>query len=564
VTPDRLLKLVRRWMTMVLLLGVLGAAAAYGSSRLMTRIYQADGSVVVNAAPGGPSNSLSLTADQVTSTEAALMTGRSILQKVANDLHLDETVETLSSHVTASAQPNTEIIHLLVRDPSPTRAASIANQVMNDFVSQVSADNASRIAAAGATLSDQIDQLTKSLAAENGQLATAQAAHQDTTSLRQEIQANSALLAQLTNNYSSFQAQQAENLNTVSIASAAVPPPTPASPRVLLNTLLGLLGGLVVAGTLVATLEFMDQRLRTPEDVRERLDLPTLAVIPRFRRDRGQGGSRSYGMAGEAYRRLRTNVMFAAIDRPLTSVVVVSVRAAEGKSRTAANLAGVIAAAGQRVVLVDADMRRPTLHTLFGCGGGRGLSEFLLSLGRRDAAALDSIVPTQFSGLSLLSAGTLPPNPGELLAHRQAAGLVRAMERDFDTVVIDTPPVSLVADSLNLAASASATVLVIEAGKTNAREVLRALEALRSVGANVIGVVLNKSGGHNRDYYSYRYRAYGYGGEDGGPRNGPSDPGTWTPIVDSSLTGTVTDPPTAATSTAGSEIEMVAPAHGAS
>jgi tyrosine-protein kinase len=567
VTPDRLLKLVRRWMTMVVLFGVLGAGAAYGSSRLMTKIYQADGSVVVNAAPGGPSNSLSLTADQVTSTEAALMTGRSILQRVINDLHLNETVETLSAHVAASAEPNTEIIHLLVRDPSPTRAATIANQVMNDFVSQVSADNASRIAAAGATLSDQIDQLTKSLASENVQMATAEAAHQDTTALRQEIQANSALLAQLTNNYSSFQAQQAENLNTVSIASSAVAPPAPASPRVLLNTVLGLLGGLVLGGGLVTTLEYMDQRLRTPEDVRERLDLPTLAVIPRFRRDRGHGGTRGNSMAGEAYRRLRTNVMFAAVDRPLTSVVIVSVRAGEGKSRTAANLAGVVAAAGQRVVLVDADMRRPTLHNLFGCGGGRGLSEFLLSLGRRNAAALDSVVSTQFSGLSLLSAGTLPPNPGELLAHRQAAGLVRAMERDFDTVVIDTPPVSVVADSLNLAASASATVLVIEAGRTNAREVLRALEALRGVGANVIGVVLNKAGGRSGDYYSYRYRSYGYGGDDGDLRGGPGGDGTWAPIVDSGAHGASTGRPkaaaTAVATTAAAE-GQAAPVQGAS
>jgi tyrosine-protein kinase len=554
MTPDRLLKLVRRWTSVVVLLGALGAGAAYGSSRLMSKVYEADGSVVVNAAPGGPSNSLSLTANQVTGTEAALMTGRRIIQQVIDDLHLHETVDTLRPRITATAEMNTELVDVLVRDNDPARAASIANQMMNDFVAQVSADNGRRIAAAGATLSSQIEQLTRSLATESDQVATAQAAHQDTTSLHQEIQANSALLAQLTNNYSSFQAQQAENLNSVSVASSAVAPPTPASPRVLLDTVLGLLGGLVLAGGLVALLEYLDQHLRTAEDVRERLGLPTLAIIPRFG-GRGDGEGRGWDMAGEAYRRLRTNFMFAAIERPLTSIVVVSVRPTEGKSRTAANLAGVIAAAGQRVVLVDADMRRPTQHKLFGRGNDRGLSEFLLGLGRHGRGELDSAVATQFPGLSLLPAGSIPPNPGELLAGRHAARLIEVMEREFDIVVFDTPPVCLVADSLSLAAAASATLLVIEVGRTNAREALRTVEALRGVGANMIGVVLNKAGGRSGDYGSYRYQAYGSGRENGDVPGGSGGPAAWTPIADSLPLAQRRDAAAAAALTGASEVQ---------
>ena len=555
MTPDRLLKLVRRWMATVILVGALGAGAAYASSRVMTKVYEADGSVVVNAAPGPPSNSLSLTANQVTSTEAALMTGRGVLQQVIDDLHLQETADTLRPRVTAAAQRDTEIVDVRVRDTDADRAARITNRLMHDFVAQVSADNTRRIAAAGAALSGQIDQLTRSLAAENGQLVTAQATHGDTTSLRQEIEANSALLAQLTNNYSSFQAQQAQNLNSVSVASAAVAPTRPASPRVVLNTILGLLGGLVLAGSLVAVLEYVDQRVRTPEEVRELLDLPTLAVVPRFRSRRGDSVGHGSEVAGEAYRRLRTNVTFAAMDRPLTSIVVVSVRPGEGKSRTAANLAGMIAATGQRVLLVDADMRRPTLHTLFGRSLGIGLSNLLLGLRRRDDAALEGAVPTQFPGLSLLTAGTLPPNPGELLAGRHAARLIEVAERAFDTVVIDTPPVSLVADSLSLAASASATLLVVESGRTNAREVVRALEALRGVGANVIGTVLNKASARGRDHYGYRYGAYGSKGDDGDGRGGPGGAVTWVPIIERVPQGGRSGEPGATPLAAASELQ---------
>jgi non-specific protein-tyrosine kinase len=530
VKPERFLKLVRRWMPMVVLCGGLGAGAAYGTSHLMTKTYEADGSVVVNAAPGGPSNSLSLTANQVTSTYAALMSGRDLLQQVIRDVHLSDTVETLRPRISAIAERDTELIDVKVTDANASIAAKVANTLMRDFTAKVSAENQQRIAAAGATLSDQIDQLSTSLSSENTQLVAAQASHQDTTSIRQQIQANSALLAQLTNNYSSFQAQQAQNLNSVNIASSAVAPPSPASPRVLLNTVLGLIGGLVAAVGVVALLEYLDQRLRTADDVRERLNIATLAVIPRFRKDRGKAEGRNTDVAGEAYRRLRTNFMFAAVERPFNSIVVASVRSGEGKSRTAANLAGVIAAAGQKVILVDADMRRPTQHILFGQRSGRGLSEFLLSLRRRDSHQVEGVVTTDFPGLSLLTAGTIPPNPGELLAGRHAAALVRALELEFETVVIDTPPVSLVADSLSVAAAASATILVVEAGRTNAREALRAIEALRGVGANVIGAVLNKSDTrHGGDYYGYRSKGYGYLPEDGDTSDG-TERRAWSPI----------------------------------
>jgi capsular exopolysaccharide synthesis family protein len=277
-------------------------------------------------------------------------------------------------------------------------------------------------------------------------------------------------------------------------------------------------------------LTYLDDGLRSEEDIREKLGLTTLAVVPRYRRTR-KGGvreGRDSAAAAEAYRRLRTNLLFSSVDRPLTSVVVTSVSPGEGKTRTAANLAAITAAVDQRVLLVDADMRRPRQHTIFGQAPQEGMSELLLMSGRAGATSeVNGRHRTQHANLSLLSAGTIPPNPAELLASKHLGGVVHSLERQFDLVVFDTPPASLVTDALTLASKTSGVIVVIESGRTGARQVRATIDSLRSVGATVIGVVLNKMD-NKRAPGAYGY-GYGYTAQGEG-----SDPGAggWVPIDD--------------------------------
>jgi capsular exopolysaccharide synthesis family protein len=220
-------------------------------------------------------------------------------------------------------------------------------------------------------------------------------------------------------------------------------------------------------------------------------------------------------------------------------VLITSTRSGEGKSRTAANLATVVAMAGTRVVLVDADMRRPTQHRVFRRPLEAGMTDMLLSMAQSEGFNFNGHHATSLPGLSLITAGTIPPNPAELLVSGHTQTLLHAVESVCELMVVDSPPVEAVSDALALARTVSATVLVIEAGRTNATQAKRSIDALNSVGANVIGVVLNKSRqrdmrGYYRYYYSYRYMSAA-----GGARRPRSEkksaataPVAWQPIAE--------------------------------
>ncbi len=503
--PEQLRKLVRKWTLPVIALALIGAVAAYVVSKSMTKEYQATGTVLVLAGPQqSNSNGVSLNADEATSTAARLLAEPPLLQTVINDLHLHENTGSLGAVLTVTPEPSTELVDVSVTDPSPQRAAQIANGLMSSFASEIQASNQQRIRQAGAALEAQISQVESTLSTEQAQLASAKRGS-DTSALTSAISSNQALLTQLNLSLGSVEATQAQTQETVSVASPATPPLVPSSPRTSSNTALGGGAGLLIGLGLAALVEFLDQGLRDADDVRRLIGLPCLAVIPRFdptaKTPRGQ---RSIEAATEAYRRLRTNLTFANPDQPLRSIVLTSASTGEGKTRTAANLAVSMASSDKRILLVDADLRRPSQHRLFSQPLDDGLSDMILAV---TPNSLNGSHATRYPGLSLLTCGTIPPNPSELLASRRATSLLQIFERDHDVVVFDTPPADAVTDPLIVAAHASATVLVIEAGKTKADQVNHVIDSLRDVGAKVAGVVLNKATGRSMSRYYYYYSA---------------------------------------------------------
>ncbi|MCX7789208.1 MAG: CpsD/CapB family tyrosine-protein kinase [Chloroflexaceae bacterium] len=193
--------------------------------------------------------------------------------------------------------------------------------------------------------------------------------------------------------------------------------------------------------------------------------------------------------AAEAYRTLRTNILFSSLDRPLHTLVITSTGPDEGKSTTLANLAVTMAQAEQRVLMVDCDLRRPSLHALFGVPNDRGLTSALLEQSEGPLP----IQETGVAGLRLLASGPLPPRPADLLGSRRMGALIERLRAEADMVLFDTPPVVAVTDAAVLAPRVDGVLLVLQAGHTRRDRAREARQMLEKVKANIIGVVLNGS-----------------------------------------------------------------------
>jgi len=190
--------------------------------------------------------------------------------------------------------------------------------------------------------------------------------------------------------------------------------------------------------------------------------------------------------ATEAYRTLRTNILFSSLDKPIHTLLLTSAEQTPDKSLTAANLAVTMAQAEQRVLLVDCDLRQPTLHTIFGLSNEQGLTSAIL-----DQEAPLAIQPTEVPGLSLLPSGPLPPRPADLLGSRRMEGLLNRLRQIADIVIFDTPPVQPFTDALVLATRVDGVLLVIQAGRSRRDRVREARQKLEKVKANLLGVVLS-------------------------------------------------------------------------
>jgi len=207
----------------------------------------------------------------------------------------------------------------------------------------------------------------------------------------------------------------------------------------------------------------------------------------------------------EAYRVLRTNIQFSSIDKPIKSIVITSTGPMEGKTTTVVNLAVVFAQAGSRVLLIDADLRKPKIHKYFKISNNRGLTNYLKS----HTELMDTIRHDIIKNLHVLTSGIIPPNPSELLNSNAMKNFLNEVKEEYDLVLFDSPPVGSVTDASIISAYVDGTVLVVRSGKVEVDAVQKAKEALENVNANILGVVLNnldkKILGNNYYYYQYYY-----------------------------------------------------------
>ena len=292
---------------------------------------------------------------------------------------------------------------------------------------------------------------------------------------------------------------------TLRIAQPATLPKFPIAPRVILNTLIGAFAGLLAAAAIAALLEYRDDTIKSPDDL-QHLGLASLGVVGMLTKARnGQPpAGRLSPPDAEAYRKIRTGIDLWGLQQPMR-LLVTSASQAEGKSTTAANLAIAFGQTDRRVILVDADLRRPHLHRLFDLRNTRGLTSLLVN---HEAGASAAPRPTTFKNVSLVPAGASPANAAELLASSRMRDVLRELSGLGDIVIVDSPPVLGVSDPVILAAAGGAALLVAQAGVTRPQRLLRARDALLSANVVLLGALIN--GAQPRITAEY-YGDYAYG-----------------------------------------------------
>ena len=541
--------LVKQWKVIVLCFVFFGVGAYIGS-RLLTPLYQS--TVLVQVAIRSANNQADynnlLASDQLVQTETQLAVSDPVLREVASH-EPGMTVDQLAREVTSTPKLNTQLFEITVLDASPTRAAALANDIAATLIKQqlqvAQQDNSrsqQQIQQDLDATRQQIDATTRKIAALQAQKGSQQA----------QLLLLQAQLSGLQQHYSQWQTAlaqleltQAENGNFLRIAQAAQPSLRPVQPNVLLNTTVGLLAGLFLGMLLALLLERLDTQVRTPEALTQLLDWPVLGTIWRVHSSAREEMINPQGRDAnvESYRILRTNIGFSGIDKPLRSLVVTSAMPGDGKSTIAANLAIFMAKTGKNTLLIDADLRRPVQHQLFGLPADKkGLSNAVLAMSMPSAAPTSPqfVAPTSpllpagvlntfsFSlepfvhtvgipNLRVIPSGPLPPNPSELLDSKAMQRLLMTIAScGAEVVIFDTPPMRGLSDASIVASKVDATLIVVDVTRAHKGHLKQMKTLLTQAGVNVLGCVVNKQrrSRHDTSYsYYYYYRHAGQNGE---------------------------------------------------
>ncbi|MDP9827565.1 polysaccharide biosynthesis tyrosine autokinase [Kineosporia succinea] len=450
MTLTQYLRVLRQHWLIVLLLALLGVAAAAAYTSRQTPIYQADTQVFVSARSPSSGDSLSALSEGSTFSQqrvksyATMATSSKVTGPIVTRLRLPYSAGELAGKIDAAPQLDTVLIDIKVSDPDPKLAQTIAAQV-----------------------TDQLQAVVTDL----------------------EKPADGEATVKLT------------------VTRPPVEPTAPVSPRVPLNLALGLLLGLGLGVGAAVLRDQLNTTLRGAADLEQLTGSVPLGVVPFDASAPKQPlvTADAFGGRAEAFRTLRTNLQFADVDNPPRVIAVTSALPDEGKTTTACNIALILAQSGARVVLVEGDLRKPAVSRYLGISNGAGLTNVLA--GQHDLR--DVVVGYERDLLAVLPSGPTPPNPSELLGSQQMRHLLDTLAEHYDVVIIDAPPLLPVTDAALIATAADGAILVVRHGRSRREEAERALKSLEAVSAKMLGTVLNfaprKKGAGGYDGYGYGY-----------------------------------------------------------
>jgi polysaccharide biosynthesis transport protein len=447
----RYVDLLLNWWWLLVVGAALAAGAAYAVSRNLPPTYVTTATIFVNqsAAPNSITLSDAQLSQQLIKTYSHMASQPVVLEEVVRRLDLPIDAAALAPSIVVRPIRDTQLMEIEVQGQDPHRIRDIANVTAEVFIDQQ-------------------------------------------RSYFPDDRASGALR----------------------VTQPALLPAQPIRPRVLLSTAVGGLVGSMLMGSVIALLGYLFNTVKTPDELEQAASLPTFGMVMRLNprevdRNRILSLARPQSPAFEAYRRIRANMEFAGLGRRWSTLLVTSASSGEGKSTTAANLALVLAGAGRRVILVDADLRRPSLHRLFGLTNERGLTNLLLG----DAVPLGECLQAgPVERLFVLSAGPVPSNPGEILASARMRAVVERLKAQGDVILFDAPGALAFTDPVVLAAQVDGVLLVVDARHTRADAVRRASEAIARTGTRLVGAVINNASGRGGGFAPAR----GYAPRPGG------------------------------------------------
>jgi polysaccharide biosynthesis transport protein len=478
------------WIIIMTVVGlVAGAAYVYVSPKKYsaTSLLQVE-PTTGNLSVSGPTPTVAPT---TVSTQLQLLTSSAVVNVVAASLKF-------TPSITAAQVGSTNVLSVTATDTSPAKAALIANTYAKDFV------NYERQTALTSLAAEEL-QYQQQITADSTQLAKETVASTGYTALSDR----EALLQQ------DLQQLEIDGASSggVQVASTAPVPTKLSSPKKLTDLGIGGVAGLVLGFLLAGLIELLDDKVYDQADL-ERLapGVPVLGQIPLIGSWKDKKSAllvsltEPSSIVTEAYRSLRTSLQFASYDDPVQTVLVTSPTATDGKTSTVANLGVMFAMAGQNVVIVSSDLRRPRLGQFFGINEQIGLTSVVIG----DATLDQALQPVEgVPGMTLLGSGPIPPNPSELLGSKKMAELIVQLREKFDVIVIDSPPLLPVTDPVILARLADLTLLIVGAGQTKKGQLSRAFQQVEQSGAPRLGIVFNEVRRESDKSYNYSY-SYAY------------------------------------------------------
>ena len=507
---------LRRWKIVIAsFLSVVTVIAVY--SWASRPVYKATARLLVDTSSRQTrSNELSLLSDLMATvearsieTQAEILDSPQLQQKAAARLSPTERL-TLVGHPKVQVVGRTEVIAIAALSYSPKAAAALANAVCEEYISSTREEKRQQLGTAAQYVANQLSAVREKLT--QAQAASGVMGNPSATSPPEATTDQGVLLQtyqMLNEKYHDLRISQESPLSNARVISSAETPDSPMRPRKLLNLVLGVILGIGLAAGMASLVDMLDDRIHSEEDAEASSQSPVLATVP-FTREENQrrlvDNPQKTSLLLESYRMLRTNIVLSAVDRPIRSLVITSTQPGEGKTLTAANLAVAIALNGNKVILVDADLRRPSVGKFFGLTNEVGLTSLIAGLGEMS----EVLQETKVAGLRVLCSGPIPPNPPELLNSEAARACFAQIKEEADFVVFDTPPALALADAQVVSDMADAVLLVTSVGEVGKRALARTSELLAQTRAKMLGVVLNKvkAGPGGYYYHSYRYSKY--------------------------------------------------------
>jgi non-specific protein-tyrosine kinase len=506
----RYLSLVWHWSWLLVLAFVMAGGVAYLVSYRMPLVYQASTTVLIQESPTvrGTDYASLVTSERLAQTYAQLMIKLPVLENVVETLGLDFPATRLRGMIQVLPVADTQLIEVRVLDSDPVRAALIANSLVVEFAKQNQNRQEVRYQASKQSLETQMARMEEQISQVIEQLVALGDEGDESERVRLEsLQAQyRQTFASLLQSYEAVRLAEAQSTSSLVPVETASPPAAPIGPKVMQNALLAAVIGLIVGVGVILLIEALDDTLRSPEEISRQLGLSVLGVIARSKmgNEMPVGVSQPRSPVTEAFRSLRTNIQFASVDTPIHTLMVTSSSPGDGKSTVAVNLGIVMSQGDRSVAVIDADLRRPRLHKLMQVPNRRGVSDLFI----QPQVYLDgSMQATEAPNLTVLTSGSLPPNPSELLGSEKMSEVIRQVRQRADLVIIDTPPVLAVTDAVVLAPRVDGVLIVARPGVTKLAVLRQTVEQLQRVGAKILGVVLNDVDLKRTRYY-YNYKGY--------------------------------------------------------